>query len=91
MAVEEPPEKGGEGQSHGGRDAGLLHAEPLALYQRHVDGHVPISLCAQEEADSIYLIYHDGLGNNGIGTELHRKIVALLAYVDHGEGDEDAP
>lgn len=68
----------------------LLHAELLAIYQRHVDGHVPISLRTQEEADSIYLIYHDKLGGNGTGTELHRKIMALPAYVDHGGSDDDA-
>lgn len=68
----------------------LLHAELLAIYQRHVDGHIPISLRTQEEADSIYLIYHDQLGGNGTGTELHRKIMALPAYVDYGGGDDDA-
>lgn len=45
----------------------LLYAELLALYQRHVDGHVPISLYAQEESGSIYLIYHDRLGTMGSG------------------------
>lgn len=68
----------------------LLHAELLAIYQRHVDGHAPISLRTQEEADSIYLIYHDKLGGNGTGTELHRKIMALPAYVDLGGGDDGA-
>lgn len=47
------------------------------------------SVKGRDEAERVYQAYHK-LGGNGTGTELHRKIMALPAYVDLGGGDDGA-
>ncbi|MGL4941391.1 MAG: hypothetical protein ACRC44_08615 [Bifidobacterium asteroides] len=67
----------------------LLRAELLEIHTRHVAHHEPISVSIQDEADRVYRAYHR-LGGNGTGTMMHEQIMALMAYVDQGGGDEDA-
>lgn len=76
VAVEEPLQKGGQGQGHRGRVATLQRSELKEDHHRFCDLHEPLEVDLAEEFDRIYIAYH-GLGGNGTGTKLYEEIMVL--------------
>lgn len=52
----------------------LLRSRLIDLHERYVIEAQPCSIDVKQEADGIYVAYHE-LGLNGMGTELHRQIL----------------
>lgn len=52
----------------------LLKAELYDLHHRYVDLDEPLDAMGMQLASSVYEIYHDRLGGNGLGTRLYEDI-----------------
>lgn len=56
----------------------LLRADLNRIHTNYVQVGRPVDLTLKDEADDIYSAYH-ALGGNGVGSELHRQILAAHA------------
>lgn len=65
----------------------LLRADLNRIHVNYVQVGRPVDLALKDEADDIYSAYH-ALGGNGVGSELHRQILAAHAAADHDKGSD---
>lgn len=65
----------------------LLRADLNRIHTEYVQVGRPVSIELKDEADDIYSAYH-ALGGNGVGSELHRQILAAHAAADHDKGSD---
>lgn len=52
----------------------LLKAELFDLHHRYVELDEPVDAMGMQLASSVYRVYHDELGGNGLGEQLYAEI-----------------
>ena len=54
----------------------LLYCRLADMHRRYVVDGTPCTPADKQEAEEVYLEYHDALGGNGSGTQLYSEIMA---------------